>query len=97
MTNEAIADFCQRWQLTELALFGSVLRDDFRPDSDVDVLITFAPDAKRGLLKLARMKHELEDTLGRQVDLVVKQSILDSANGFRRQEILSSAQVVYAA
>lgn len=97
MTNEAIADFCQRWQLTELALFGSVLREDFRPDSDVDVLITFAPDAKRGLLKLARMKHELEDTLGRQVDLVVKQSILDSANGFRRQEILSSAQVVYAA
>ncbi|MEM1293485.1 MAG: nucleotidyltransferase family protein [Cyanobacteria bacterium P01_H01_bin.162] len=97
MTNEAIADFCQRWQLTELALFGSVLRDDFRPDSDIDVLITFAPDAKRGLLKLARMKHELEDTLGRQVDLVVKQSILDSANGFRRQEILSSAQVVYAA
>jgi predicted nucleotidyltransferase len=64
--DDKVVEFCQRWKVREFALFRSVLRDDFRPDSDVDVLITFAPDAKRGLMTLAKMKHELEDLLGRE-------------------------------
>ena len=56
LPEDKIAEFCQRWKISEFALFGSVLRNDFRPDSDIDVLITFAPDAKRGLLALAKMK-----------------------------------------
>ncbi len=92
---ETIAEFCQRWDIQEFSLFGSVLRDDFRPDSDIDVLVTFAPTAKRGLLTLARIKHELEDLLGRKVDLVSKRAIETSPNWIRRQEILSTAQVIY--
>lgn len=62
-----LQEFCDRWQIVEFALFGSVLRDDFQPTSDVDVLITCAPNAHKGLLTLARIKHELEDLLGREV------------------------------
>lgn len=94
---ETITEFCQRWDIQEFALFGSVLRDDFRPDSDIDVLVTFAPTAKRGLLTLAHIKHELEDLLGRKVDLVSKRAIETSPNWIRRQEILSTAQVIYVA
>jgi uncharacterized protein len=89
--------FCQRWKISEFALFGSVLRDDFCPDSDVDVLVTFAPDAKRGLLALATMKYELEDLLGREVDLVSKPAIEVSHNWIRRNEILGTTQVIYVA
>ncbi|MGD1858984.1 MAG: nucleotidyltransferase family protein [Leptolyngbyaceae cyanobacterium] len=97
LTPEQVAAFCDRWQIVEMALFGSILREDFRPESDIDILISFSPDAVRGLLKLARIKHELEDLLERPVDLVVKQSVLDSDNWIRRQNILDSAQIVYAA
>jgi uncharacterized protein len=92
-----LVEFCQRWNVNELALFGSVLRDDFRPDSDVDVLITFAPDAKRGLMTLAKMKYELEDLLGREVDLVSKSAVETSHNWIRRNEILGTAEVIYVA
>ena len=95
LPEDQIIEFCQRWKITEFSLFGSVLRDDFRPDSDIDVLITFAPDAKRGLLTLAKMKYELEDLLGREVDLVSKHAIESSHNWIRRQEILGTAQVIY--
>jgi hypothetical protein len=88
---------CDRWQITEFALFGSVLRDDFRPASDVDVLISFAPNARKGLLTLARIKHELEDSLHRDVDILTKQSIEQSQNLTRRHDILRSAQVLYVA
>lgn len=92
-----IQELCDRWQITEFALFGSVLRDDFKVTSDIDVLITFAPDARRGLLTLARIKHELEDLLGREVDISTKESIEQSHNLSRRQNILKSAQVLYVA
>jgi len=97
LPEEKLFEFCQHWKVSELALFGSVLRDDFRPDSDIDVLITFAPDAKRGLMTLARMKHELEDLLGREVDLVSKSAVEASHNWIRRKEILGTAQVIYVA
>lgn len=94
---DKLVEFCQRWQVSELALFGSVLRDDFRPDSDIDVLITFASDAKRGLMTLAKMKYELESLLGREIDLVSKAAVETSHNWIRRNEILGTAQVIYVA
>lgn len=97
LPEDKLVEFCQRWKVSELALFGSVLRDDFRPDSDIDVLITFAPDAKRGLMTLAKMKYELEDLLGREVDLVGKRAVETSHNWIRRNEILGTAQVIYVA
>ncbi|HEY9698579.1 MAG TPA: nucleotidyltransferase family protein [Trichocoleus sp.] len=97
LPEDQLAEFCQRWKVSELALFGSVLRDDFRPDSDIDILITSAPDAKRGLMTLAKMKYELEDLLGREVDLVSKSAIETSHNWIRRNEILGTAQVIYVA
>ncbi len=92
-----LVEFCQRWGIAELAVFGSVLRDDFRDDSDVDMLLTFAPNARRGLLTLANMQHELESILNRKIDLVSKKSIEQSHNAIRRQVILASAQVIYGA
>ena len=97
LPDDKLVEFCRRWKVNEFALFGSVLRDDFRPDSDIDVLITFAPDAKRGLMTLAKMKYELEDLLGREVDLVSKYAIETSHNWIRRNEILATAQVIYVA
>lgn len=89
-----LVEFSQRWGVAELALFGSVLRDDFRDDSDVDILVTFAPNAPKGLLTLAKMQHELEAILNRKVDLASKKSIEQSHNAIRRQVILASAQVI---
>lgn len=89
--------FCQRWHVTELALFGSVLREDFRPDSDVDVLVRFHPDARQTLFDLVRMKDELQEVLGRPVDLVSRRAIESSRNYLRRNAILSSAEVIYGA
>lgn len=93
---EQIKAFCDRWQITEFALFGSVLRDDFRPDSDIDVLVTFAPEAKRGLSETLQMKDELQTIFGRNVDFIVKTAIERSENWLRRKNILESAQVIYA-
>jgi predicted nucleotidyltransferase len=93
VSEDAIASFCHRWKVTEFALFGSILREDFRPNSDVDVLVSFAPDAQWSLLDIVRMKEELETLFGREVDLVEKAAL---KNPFRRYEILSTKQVVYA-
>ncbi len=89
-----IASFCQRWGVTEFSLFGSVLRDDFRPDSDIDVLLVIKPDAPIGLFELAEMKIELQELFKRPVDLVEKEGL---RNPYRRREILRTAKVVYAA
>jgi uncharacterized protein len=89
-----IADFCRRWKIIELALFGSVLREDFRPDSDIDVLVSFEPGAPWTLWDLSRMRIELEEIFGREVDLVEKKAL---RNPFRRQAILASQRIVYAA
>ena len=89
-----IAAFCKRWSITELSVFGSVLRDDFRPDSDIDVLVSIDPKAHIGLLDIAQMQIELEAMFKRPVDLVEKEGL---RNPYRRREILKTAQVVYAA
>ena len=88
-----IAKFCRRWQVRELALFGSVLRSDFTPGSDVDVLVTFTPDAQISLFDMAQMKIELQEIFNRPVDILEKDAL---RNPFRKREILNSAQVVYA-
>lgn len=92
-----IKAFCHKWQITQLDLFGSAIRDDFRPDSDVDVLVTFAPDARWTLLDHVDMQDELAAILGRDVDLVSRHGIERSQNHIRRREILNSARIIYAA
>jgi uncharacterized protein len=92
----SIDDFCQHWQIIELALFGSILRDDFHVDSDIDMLVTFEPNSNWGLLDHAQMQQELENKLARKVDLISKKAVENSSNWIRRQEILSTAQVIYA-
>lgn len=92
-----IEDFCRRWQVSELGLFGSVLRDDFRPDSDVDVLVTFAPGAHWSLFDMVHMQKELELILGREVDLVERRAVEQSENYIRRKRILGSLVPVYVA
>ena len=95
---EKIAAFCRKWQITELALFGSVLRDDFGPDSDVDVLATFAPDAPWSLWDWPDMMDELKAIFGgRDVDLVEREGVQRSENYIRRRHILASAEPVYVA
>ncbi|MHB8743848.1 MAG: nucleotidyltransferase family protein [Sulfuricaulis sp.] len=95
--SDSIARFCRRWKITELSLFGSVLRADFRPDSDVDVLVSFAPEAEWSLLDHAAMQQELSALLDRPVDLVSRRAIERSGNWIRRENILSTAEPVYVA
>ena len=94
---DEIAAFCKRWQVTELALFGSVLRDDFGPESDVDVLVRFDPEARRTLFDMSRMQDELSLMLGRHVDLIERAGVEQSRNYIRRKAILQSAETIYAA
>jgi predicted nucleotidyltransferase len=91
-----INEFCHRWKVVEFSLFGSILREDFRPDSDVDVLVTFSPNAKVSLFDLVEMQDELKAIFKRDVDLVEKQAIIDSKNYIRRRSILENTRVVYA-
>lgn len=93
---QQITDFCNRWKISELALFGSVLRDDFRPDSDLDILVTFAPDADWSLLDHIQMQLELEKLFGRSVDLISKRALERSSNWVRREEILKATQILYS-
>ena len=90
--HDRIADFARRWRITELALFGSVLRDDFDADSDVDVLVSFDPAATWSLWDLTTMQDELAAIIGRKVELVEKEGL---RNPFRRRRILSGREVVY--
>jgi len=92
---DAIAEFCRRWKITELAVFGSALREDFRPDIDVDVLVAFAPEARWGLFDMVRMREDLKKILGREVDLVSRRGVEQSRNRLRRKAILSSAEPIY--
>ncbi len=92
---EKLIEVCRQWKIAELALFGSILREDFQETSDIDLLISFAPDAPQGLLTLVRIKHQLEDLLDRTVDLVIKEAIQEGGNWIRRQEILSTAVIIY--
>lgn len=90
---EDIADFCRQWKITEFSLFGSVLRDDFRPDSDVDVLVTFAADAPWSLLDMVTMREQLRQIFGREVHLVEQAGL---RNPFRRKAILGQREVIFA-
>ena len=95
LPKDKIKDFSDRWKISELALFGSVLRDDFRPDSDIDLLVTFSPDADWSLFDHVQMQQELANILGRRVDLVSKRAIERSQNWIRRREILETAKIIY--
>ncbi len=88
-----IREFCRRWAVVEFSLFGSALRPDFRPDSDVDVLVTFSRDAQISLFDLVQMKLDLEKIFHRPVDVIEKDAL---ENPFRKREILKTAQVIYA-
>ncbi len=84
--------FCRRWKIAELRVFGSALREDFRPDSDLDLLVRFAPDADWSLLDHVAMEEELAGIVGRKVDLVSQRAIERSSNWIRRKSILESAE-----
>lgn len=92
-----IIESCRRWRILELALFGSALREDFGAESDVDLLVTFAPEATWSLLDHIRMQTELSELLARPVDLVSRRAMERSPNPIRKREILGSARTVYAA
>ena len=89
---EPLAQFCETYHIRRFSLYGSALRDDFGPDSDIDILIDLEPGFKAGLLKMARMENELSDMLGRKVDLRTPGDL----SRYFRQEVLESAEVEYA-
>ncbi|MBF2029753.1 MAG: nucleotidyltransferase domain-containing protein [Oscillatoriales cyanobacterium C42_A2020_001] len=91
-----IQAFCQRWHIAELSVFGSILRDDFHADSDVDFLYILKPDTHWRLSDLIQAEKELTQLLDRKVDLVGKASVEQSHNWLRKRNILSSAKVIYA-
>jgi predicted nucleotidyltransferase len=87
-----LEEICRRYGVKELSVFGSALREDFRPDSDYDLLVEFKPEANIGLLELSGMKFAFEDVLGRKVDLVTKRGLKQ----FIRDNVLRQARVIYA-
>lgn len=91
---EGIVAFCHKWKVTEFALFGSVLREDFGPDSDIDVLVELGPNHGLGLFDWVDMIDELRALFGREIDLVSKSGL---RNPFRRHEILTTREVIHAA
>ena len=93
---EAIRDFCKRWRITELSLFGSVLRDDFRSDSDIDVLVSFDESTEWTLFDLVKMQDELAEIFGRKVDLVSRRGLEASRNHLRKNTIIDSTEVIHA-
>jgi len=94
LDRDALAAFCRKWRIRELSIFGSALRDDFSPDSDLDFLVSFEQGTTWDLFDLVDMKAELEAHYGRSVDLVEKEAL---RNPWRKREILKTREVVYAA
>ncbi len=94
ISEEQLTAFCRDWKVKELALFGSILREDFGPHSDIDILVTFQPEATWSLWDLVDMRDRLRDLFGREIDLIEKEAL---RNPFRRHEILKTHKVVYAA
>lgn len=92
LPQEAIAELCKRHHVRELSVFGSAVRDDFTADSDIDILVEFQPGAIVGIIKFTHMQHELEELIGRKVDLVSKRGL----NPIIRDEVLGSSKVLYA-
>ena len=97
LTPKKLNDFCKQHHILELSLFGSILRDDFRADSDIDILVVFNHSANPhlSLMDLVGIKYQLEEMVKREVDLIEKRSIVDSHNWIRRKHILDTAQVIY--
>lgn len=93
ISQEQLAALCQRYHVERLALFGSALREDFRPESDVDLLVTFEADAEIGFLALSRLRRELEALFNRPVDLVPQEGLKPRI----RESVLASAELLYAA
>ena len=93
--DDKIEAFCRKWKIRELALFGSVLREDFGPDSDVDCLVVFSPDADWSLLDVIRAEQELGTLMGRPVDLIERFVVEQSKNWIRRRHILNTARTIY--
>jgi predicted nucleotidyltransferase len=96
LSREVVEEFCRRWKIARLELFGSVLREDFGPDSDLDFLYTFAADACWGW-EIVTIADDLSQIVGRPVDLVSRRAVERSNNRSRREAILNSAKVLYAA
>ena len=94
---DILKGFCQRWKIVELAVFGSAQRGDYGPNSDIDLMVTFAAEARWSLLDHYRMENELTRLLGREVDIYTREAIEKSYNWIRRDEILNSARTIYAA
>jgi hypothetical protein len=94
MDRDRIAEFCRRWKVSELSLFGSVLREDFSPESDIDVLVSFEPGDEWNIFDILRMKEELGGIFGREVDLVLREGLV---NPFRRHHILKTKRVIHVA
>lgn len=93
----AIKAFCEKWGVSELSVFGSVLRDDFRPDSDIDFLVTWLPGRRPRLFVMFDMKDELAALMKRPIDLLQREAVEQDRNEYRRAEILDAARRVYAA
>jgi len=91
-----LAEFCRRWLIAVLAVFGSALREDFNANSDIDLLVSFAPEARWSLLDHIEIEEEFSKLLGRPVDLVSKRAVTRSDNWIRRKSILENAQIIYA-
>lgn len=94
---EQLAGFCARWRIRELALFGSVLRDDFRAESDIDILVTFEPNHPWSIVDHLQMEAELSALFGRRVEMTSRLAVESSPNWLRRREILRTARTLYAA
>jgi len=92
ISSERLETLCHKWRVRELSLFGSVLREDFRPASDVDVLVSFDDEAPWSLLDIIAMRDELADLFGRRVDLIEREAL---RNPFRRKHILQTKQSIY--
>jgi len=96
LSKEEITDFCNKWSIREFSIFGSVLKESFGPDSDVDVVVDFEPGTSHSLFDLVSMTDELKQIFGRDVDLMTRQEVEQSRNYIRRKAILSSMEVIYA-
>jgi uncharacterized protein len=95
LPKRALETYCEKWKIRQLAIFGSALRDDFRPDSDIDVLVTFAGDARWSLWDLIAAEQELAEIVGRPVDLVERSTVETSENWIRKKNILGTARTIY--
>ena len=93
--DEQIADFCHRWKIVRLEIFGSAIRDDFSPTSDIDLLVEYQPGFHRTVTDMEQIQVEIEALFSRPVDLITRSSIEHSPNPYKRKNILGQAQVIY--